>query len=75
MAKKATSGKAAVAKLMARAREIARKGECLGFSDVLSDLRKVDEDAALTLKLWAGSKEWDEIEYLCNKAREQRRFK
>lgn len=64
-----------IAKHMKRAREIARGGLCLGWRDVLADLRKEDPDAAFTLQLWASASERDEIDSLCPSARQARRFK
>lgn len=62
-------------KLLVRAREIARGGLCLGWNDVLYDVRKEDDAGALTLKLWATATERDEIDSLCRSARAERKFK
>lgn len=61
--------------LMVRARKIARGGLCLGWNDVLYDVRREDEVGAFTLKLWATAAERDEIDRICGDAREARKFK
>lgn len=63
------TGRAAVPALMERAREVARKGLCIGFKDVAQAL---GDDGRL-LRLWAGATERDEIDRLCSKAREPMR--
>ena len=64
MPKKALSK---TAKLMPIAREIAKSGSCMGFKQVCEAM---EGEGGLSLKLWATASERDEIDRLCNKARE-----
>jgi len=57
--------------LMKQAREIALKGECMGFEDVR---QRLEREPALILKLWATARDRDEIDRLCEDAKWARRL-
>ena len=72
MAQKELTGRARLPAVMGRALEIAAKGDCLAFADVLAWLER---DDAVTLKLWAGVQERDRINKACREGVEARRIK
>jgi hypothetical protein len=47
---------------MELALEVAAKGDCLAFADVLA---RLERDDAVTLKLWAGAVDHDKINRAC----------
>lgn len=67
---KPLSGRAQKDLLMVRAREIAAKGMCIGFSAVLMQF---DEDDRTTLKLYASVSDRDEIDRICDRTRIKKR--
>lgn len=67
---KPTSGRARKDALMVRAREIAAKGMCIGFSAVLMQF---DESDRTTLKLFASASDRDEIDRICDGTRIKKR--
>jgi len=72
MAQKELTGRARLPSVIAKALEIAAKGDCLTFNDVRS---RLDIDDATTLKLWAGAIEHDKINKACREGIEARRIK
>jgi hypothetical protein len=69
MAPKELTGRARLPGVMAKALEIAAKGDCLTFNDVRS---RMDIDDATTLKLWAGASERDKIDKACREGAAKR---
>lgn len=63
-------GRARKDEITVAAREIADAGLSLNFKDVL---RNLDRDDAVTLQLWATAADRDEIDRLCDRAREPMR--
>lgn len=67
---KPLSGRARKEALMVRAREVAAKGMCIGFSAVLMQF---DEDNRTVLKLYATAADRDEIDRICDRTRIKKR--
>jgi hypothetical protein len=72
MAPKELTGRARLPAVMERALEVAGKGDCLAFADVLA---RLDRDDAVTLKLWAGAVETDRINTACRAGSDKRHQK
>lgn len=69
MARKELTGRARLPGVMAKAMEIAAKGDCLTFNDVRS---RMDIGDATTLKLWAGATEHDAVNKACREGVDKR---
>ena len=69
MAQKEPTGRARLPAVMDRALEIAAKGDCLTFNDVLA---RLERDDATTLKLWAGAVEHDRVNTACRVGADKR---
>lgn len=69
MATKEMTGRARLPGVMAKALELAAKGDCLTFNDVRS---RMDIDDATTLWLWAGASERDKIDAACREGAAKR---
>jgi len=68
MSKKSDREAAAKARLLERARRIARAGFCPGWSAVLRHLKQEGGDVS-TLQLWATAADRAQIDRLCEAAR------
>ena len=55
---------------MVRAREIARSGNQLSWTDVIGQL---STDGQATMRIWATLRDRDQIDKLCDEARRQRK--
>ena len=55
---------------MVRAREIARSGNRLSWTDVIGQL---STDGQATMEMWATPRDLDQIDKLCDEAQRQRR--
>ena len=54
--------------LMVKARDFAKSGSCIGWRDVV---RKFEGNDEATLRIWLTVRDMDELDRLCDEAREK----
>ena len=68
LARKFATGRAGKEALMPKAREIAARGSCTGWIQVLAQMERAGTDTAL-MRIWARIGDKDEIDRICTRAR------